>query len=249
MVSPAVTLGDTLVQLRQLMTGWLGPRVGVACTDVLGDPESLYPEEHIAIARAIPRRQREYAAGRNAARLAMADIGWPAAALPSAPDRSPIWPLGVVGSIAHTHSACVAVVTQQTNMAAIGIDLEDDQPIEPELWQTICTPDELAFLLTQPTQRRGVLVRRLFAAKEAVYKCQFPLTKRMLDFQEVQVVFDPDRMPSRFQAVVQGLPATIKLKGSLLQCGEMIASCCCLPAGSEEVSPSSLRWAKTEDIA
>ncbi len=249
MVAPTDLMGKTLQQLHRQLTVLLGPRVGVACTDVHGDPESLYPEEFSTIARAVPRRQREYAAGRSAARQAMVAMGWPAAAVRSAADRSPVWPAGVVGSIAHTHSACVAVVARQTDMATVGIDLEDNQPIEADLWPTICTPAELTFLLTQPAHRQGVLVKHLFAAKEAVYKCQFPLTQRMLDFQEVEVVFDPGCMPSRFQTVIDGLTAPMKMTGSFLQCGELIAACCCLPAGSDVASPSSLELAETEVIA
>jgi enterobactin synthetase component D len=238
-----------LAHLRRQLTERLGPHVGVACTDVHGDPEGLHAEERSAIGGAIPRRQREYAAGRNAARQAMAAIGWPSAAVPSALDRSPIWPSGLVGSIAHTHSACVAVVTRQQDVAAIGIDLEDDEPIESDLWHTICTPAELAFLMAQPTPLRGVLVRRLFAIKEAVYKCQFPLTKRLLDFQEVEVVFEPVSTPSSFQAIIDGPPAPTNLTGFLLPCDHQIAACCILLAGSGTTPPSIKHLLRAEDIA
>lgn len=249
MAEPATPTVGTLLELRRQLNALLGPHVGVACTDVHGDPDSLYPDERDTIARAVPRRQREYAAGRSAARQAMAAVGWPAVAVRSAADRSPVWPTGVVGSIAHTQRACVAVVAPRTDVAAIGIDLEDDQPIEADLWSTICTRAELAFLHTLPAPRQGLQVRRLFAAKEAVYKCQFPLTHRMLDFQEVEVVFDANGMPSNFHAVIVALPGPIKLTGSLLQSGDLIATCCCLPANDEMTLLSLSTHAETEVVA
>lgn len=232
MSDSAIVEGGPLAQLRQRLRERLGPQVGVACTGVDGDSGSLYPEERTHVARAIPRRQREYAAGRQAARQAMAAIGWPAAAVPSAPDRSPIWPSGLVGSIAHTRSACVALVARSSDVAAIGIDLEDDHPLAAELWPTICTPAEQTFIHAQPRERRGMLATRLFAAKESVYKCQFPLTRRMLDFQDVDVVLGPEGAPSRFDASITAPTARRHLRGWLLSGNGSLAALCWLPAAS-----------------
>lgn len=183
----------SLQTLRERLAERLGPGIGVACLDVAGEPHGLYPEECAAVQLAVPRRQREFAAGRQAARRAMIDIGWPPLAIPSAPDRSPVWPEGLIGSISHNDQACVAVVCPRGPWQAIGIDIEVHRPIETSLWSTICTPQEMALLtsLTSLTSAlRGLAVARLFSAKEAVYKWQYPLTGRMLDFQEVQIALD-----------------------------------------------------------
>lgn len=172
--------------LRERLMACLGPDFGVACTGVDGDPQALYPEELAAIQRAVPRRQREFAAGREAARLAMAQIGWPAMPIPSAPDRSPVWPEGLAGSITHSARVCVAVVCRREHRQAIGIDLEEDRPMEQALWSTICTPAEHVWVAAQPAPLQGTWVTRLFSAKEAFYKWQYPQTGQMLEFQEVQ---------------------------------------------------------------
>src|SRR5690606_967724 len=78
--------------LRRQLEHAMGPGTGVACTGVEGNLQRLWPVEHAAISHAVPRRQREFAAGRTAARAAMSQLGWPPSAVPSAPDRSPIWP-------------------------------------------------------------------------------------------------------------------------------------------------------------
>lgn len=176
--------------LQRQLAETLGPGFGVACTDVDGDPQALFPEESATIRQAVPRRQREFAAGRRAARQAMARIGRPPLAIPSAADRSPIWPEGLSGSLSHTDKACVAVVTGQPG-CFIGIDLENDLPVEQDLWDTICTPHERDWLAKQAEELQGIWVTRLFCAKEAFYKWQYPQTGLMLEFLDVQVDLNP----------------------------------------------------------
>lgn len=170
----------------------LGPSVAVVCTDVDGDPTTLWPEEKRAIAHAVPRRQGEFAAGRSAARAAMKILNWPAAAIPVHTDRSPGWPEGLVGSIAHTADTCVAVLGRRTAWASIGIDIEPERGIEQALWDIICTPDELRELATHGSLNMASLVTRVFVAKEAFYKWQFPQSGTFLDFQDVSVKWAPN---------------------------------------------------------
>ena len=185
--APAPLAPLHLEALCQQLEHHMGTGIGVACTGVEGDPQRLWPVEHVVIRQAVPRRQREFAAGRTAARTAMARLGWPPSAIPSAPDRSPIWPDGLVGSIAHTSKVCVAIAGRRDRMCAMGIDVEEDTPPEPSLWETICTPEELCTVATLPLSERGPWVTRLFCAKEAFYKWQYPQTGRMLDFRDVQI--------------------------------------------------------------
>lgn len=182
---PLQSLGLQLAQA-------LGTGMGIACRDVDGDPDLLWPAERMAILKAVPARQREYAAGRHAARDAMRQIGCAPEGIPSAPDRSPVWPAGLTGSIAHGGRVCVAVVGLRNQVHAVGIDIEEDQPMEPALWPSICTAEETACVEQLPPHERGRRVTRLFCAKEAFYKWQYPQTGRLLDFRDVQVVFSDD---------------------------------------------------------
>jgi len=189
-----------LAQMRLHLAQALGPRVGVALTQTAaGDPEDLWPIERAGIRSAVAKRQAEYAAGRTAAREALASIGHPPVAIPSATDRSPIWPPGVVGSLAHTHDVCVAVVAWRHQASALGIDIEPDQAMDEALWTHICAPDELAALHTLPPTLRGHRATRLFCAKEAFYKWQYPQTGRLLEFHEVQIDIDADNSRFRVQ--------------------------------------------------
>jgi enterobactin synthetase component D len=190
-----------LVLMRLRLARELGPHVGVACTEpTRGDPTRLWPGERAAILAAVAKRQSEYAAGRAAAREALERIGHPAAAIPSAPDRSPIWPAQVVGSLAHTNDICVAVAAWKHQVPALGIDVEPDQAMDDSLWAHVCTPDELAALNTLPPTQKGRLATHFFCAKEAFYKWQYPQTGRLLEFHDVRIEFDSDN--TRFRARV-----------------------------------------------
>ena len=183
-----------LHSLREQLAKELGHGIGISCGGIDGDPQSLWPVERTAIAKAIPRRQREFAAGREAARDAMAQIGWCPEAIPSAPDRSPVWPDGLIGSISHTGRACVAITGRREQVHAMGIDIEEDVALDSTLWETICTPGELAAMASLHRSERGRWATRLFCIKEAFYKWQYPQTQRMLDFGDVQVTLNPNQL-------------------------------------------------------
>ena len=67
------------------------------------------------------------------------------------------------------------VVAHAEHVASLGLDGERDKLLGPELIQMICTPAE-----QQRTAAADAIV--YFAAKEAFYKCQYPLTRQFLDF-------------------------------------------------------------------
>lgn len=179
--------------------------VAVVCTGVDGDPEDLWPEERPAVANAIARRQREYAAGRHAARTAMQRLGRPAHAIPTHPDRSPCWPKDLVGSISHTSSLCLAVVGTGERWKSIGVDVESDSAVDETTWDSICTPEERRQLQARAPSQRASFATRVFVAKEAFYKWHYPQHRILLDFQDVSVQWHPD---SHFRVRVRVHAAT-----------------------------------------
>jgi len=187
-------------RLQSELQARLGPELAVVCTGVNGDPDSLWPQERAAVSAAIARRQSEFAAGRSAARSAMRQLGHPECAIPAGQDRSPLWPVDLVGSIAHTGSVCVAMLGRRESWTSIGIDIESEQAVAPEIWPTICTRAELQHLHEQDASVQHLAASRLFTAKEAYYKWQFPLTGSMLDFKDVQMDMRQDGFwPARAQ--------------------------------------------------
>ena len=151
------------------------------------DPALLYPEEAAHVAKAVATRVQEFAAGRLCARRVLAEFGVLNYPLEAAKDRQPLWPANLVGSITHTEGFGAAVAAEKQHVAALGIDSEVAGRVKAELWPCICTEGEIAWLETRAPLERGVAATLIFAAKEAFYKCQYPLTAEWLNFHDVTV--------------------------------------------------------------
>ncbi len=147
----------------------------------------LHPSEAEFIARAAPKRRRDFAAGRHCARRALAQLGIADFVLRAAPDRVPLWPAGVVGSISHTTDFCLAVVAETGIAAGIGVDAEVLGDVGEHLWPRICTPRERDWLESLDAARRPRAATLIFSVKEALYKCQYPLTREWLGFHDLEI--------------------------------------------------------------
>ena len=164
---------------------------------------SLWPAEAAAVAGAVEKRQREFAAGRQAARVALAQVCGYSGAIPVAPDRSPCWPDGVAGSITHDEFHALAVVARQAVWRSLGVDMESPQRFHAGLEPHLCRLEEVRLWLecVAPTERQRRLAC-LFCIKEAVYKAQYPVARAWLDFVDLAVSL-PDVSGGAFSAELQ----------------------------------------------
>jgi len=147
----------------------------------------LLPAELQLIAHCAAKRVREFTAGRVCAHRALQELGLAGFPVLAGRQREPIWPAGTVGSLTHTEGYAAAVIAREADMRALGIDCEVVDSVNEELWSRICTPAELARLASLPAAERPRQAALIFAAKEAFYKCQFPLTRRWVGFEDVVV--------------------------------------------------------------
>jgi 4'-phosphopantetheinyl transferase EntD len=169
-------------------------RLRVAYGDEL-DHAPLYPEEAEAVARAVDKRRAEYAAGRACARAALASLGNAPGPIPRESERgAPVWPAGFVGSITHTEGYRAAAVARAGDILTLGIDAEPHGPLPDGILDAIlATPAERAALETHTGRSPHVRWDRLlFSAKETVYKAWYPFHRRMLGFQEAELLFRHD---------------------------------------------------------
>lgn len=211
--------------------------ISVAVTAARGEAEQLWPAETEAIENATPMRQREFAAGRMAARQALLALGRAPSAILMGDDRAPIWPRAVVGSIAHDAKACIAVVGERERFKSIGIDIEPALPLEAEIFREICRPEELAWLRQLPFEKRGGVARRFFSAKEAIYKCQYPISRTIFDFHALSVIFDKQgRFDARLMQDVDGFEKGSMFSGLTTKSGEHILSVCHISEGTDFAS-------------
>ncbi len=183
---------------------------------VHGRDGELWPDERAAVAGAVSERRAEFTAGRIAARRCLARLGLPASGLPLGPDRAAAWPCGVFGSISHTAGFAVAVAG--TN-APLGVDLEIDEGLEADLWPVICSVEELA---EQPDMDVGRWVRRIFSAKEAVFKAQEPANRTLFGFDAVRVRLTSDGFVASYVRDVGRFCTGQQVRGGLASLHGMI---------------------------
>jgi 4'-phosphopantetheinyl transferase EntD len=173
--------------------------------------DELYPDELEHVRRAVPKRRAEFGTARICARRGLAAMGIAPVAILPGEGGSPTWPPGVVGSIAHTGGYCAVALGRDPPMRAVGLDVETLQEIEPAVRDLILTPTELAWLHEQAPGHQADLVVTFFCAKEAYYKCQYPVTRQYLDFADVEVDLFPDhgRFVARTREPLPGVPSSV----------------------------------------
>lgn len=172
---------------------------------VLRDLQALPPLPDIeaaAVRSAAPARRTQFAAARSAARTALLKLGASPQAIPRADSGAPLWPAGIVGSLAHSEHWALACVAQSGHWQALGVDIEPRAPLTAEARDYVLTASE--------RESSGEQGRLLFCAKECLHKCLHPLSGLTLEFDEVAVQlrgagFDYRPLSDRAQRLLQGL--------------------------------------------
>lgn len=189
----------------------------------------LLSAERDAIEGAAQTRVEQFTAGRVCSRLALARLGVAATTpIERGEDRAPIWPTGFLGSISHTDTWCAAAVGRVGELRALGIDLEPATPLKEALWRRVCTSEERERLRQLPNP--GLMGKILFSAKEAVYKCQYPLTSQFLGFHAVQVEVGDGAFRAVFQQEAGEFKPGYEMSGRFLVDDGLVATACELRA-------------------
>ena len=133
------------------------------------------------------KRQQEFAEGRSCAAALLShwnvsqEVG-------VADDRSPIWPDGFVGSISHSENWVWSAVAQSNKTRSLGIDTEIivSSKTQDMLHDDIVTAQERSIIEALGVSPQ-VSFTLAFSAKEAFYKCWYPITKSFLEFKQVTI--------------------------------------------------------------
>lgn len=160
----------------------------------------IYEEEWNCVANAVAKRQAEFCAVRICARKILARLGIDNYPLLPNRDRSPRWPDGIIGSISHTQGYCAVVAARSGSLVGLGLDVEQGDPLKPELIHLVCTERERRWLDAQSEGERYRLAKLIFCAKESAYKCQYTITKTFVDFRQAELYLDLDS--KRYRAVI-----------------------------------------------
>lgn len=217
------------MDLFERVSGILGDAVGLGVEPV-SDGQGLKPVEAASVARAVSKRVNEFAAGRRAARKALAGLGLPDAALPVGGDRAPVWPPGFTGSITHDGDLALAAVCRRETVRAIGIDLTEAAPLPGETrCQILRHPDE--------TGLDELSARAVFSAKESVFKALSSDVGFVFGFSAVVVRVDlgAGRFAARLTHALGPYPEGQVWKGALVTDGERIVTSMVLPADADAI--------------
>jgi len=149
--------------------------------DPLGRIEIALPD---SLMNAVPKRRSEFLAGRMCAALALRAAGQPTDV--ESNGRVPVWPPGVVGSISHSDSRAIAVVSQ--THSAIGVDCETimTDALAQKLQAEIVTAAEIQ--LHPPAMSFASFLTVVFSGKEAVYKALSRQLETIPAFLDVTLV-------------------------------------------------------------
>jgi len=188
---------------------------------------SLLPAEADVITAATPKRRQEFAAGRTCARAALTQLGIPVSPLLAGPDREPLWPSGIVGSITHCDLYAAAAVSWSHDFIGIGIDAEPNQPLPDGVLETIALPEEIVWIRSASADGLA-WDRLLFSAKESAFKAWYPIARTWIDFKDATFDAHPDGRSFDVRLVEKGHaisgPGLSTLRGQYIFLNERLAT-------------------------
>jgi len=153
----------------------------------------LLPEEQGLVSQAVDSRKGEFGDARWCAHQALRELGVETEEAILRGERGmPLWPEGFTGSMTHTEDFRAAVAAPTRHVLSIGLDAEPADRLPEEVVGEIARPRELATIEKLRADGIDCADRIVFCAKEATYKCWFPMTRRWLDFGEAEIDIRPD---------------------------------------------------------
>jgi enterobactin synthetase component D len=141
-----------------------------------------------SLGRAVPKRQREYLAGRRCANEALLCAGYPESFYPAmGEDRLPIWPSGWIGSISHSGDHAVAIAAAAQHCSALGIDIQEQasEKTMNAIGSLIAKPEELTPINGLDMHAKLLLI---FSAKESLYKALYPQVRKIQEFDAAKLI-------------------------------------------------------------
>ncbi|MBF0279615.1 MAG: 4'-phosphopantetheinyl transferase superfamily protein [SAR324 cluster bacterium] len=163
-------------------------------------------------------RRAEFLLGRACAHQALSAFRLSHLPILRNQNRAPIWPESIVGSISHTENWAVAAVGKQTDVKAIGIDIENlKRIVNFGIQRHVCVAEENEWLSQFGSDQFDTFLKIVFSAKESIFKCLNPLTGVYLDFLDARVALKEDSKEFEFTLLKDcgsDFPVGFQYKGS-----------------------------------
>lgn len=179
--------------LRVALGALAPPGVLIACRMIApGDEDALLADELARFRGRATRVRRQSGAARITARKLLASLGLDSAAISQHESGAPVWPSGIVGSLAHDGQVAVAAIARAVELDALGIDVEPAEPLPADIVDIVTTAAERSRYPSAVIESRV-----LFAVKEAIYKALNPTDGLFLDFHDIEIDLDAGRGRTR----------------------------------------------------
>jgi len=155
---------------------------GAACRIGKRDGGLLTAAEAELFHGATAARRAASGAARGLARSLLRRMGIQPADILRSCGGAPIWPAGIVGSLAHDEEVAVAAVGPSRSFGGLGIDVEIASPLEDEVADIVVNAYERRLFNNDPYQ-----LKMAFCIKESVFKAVNPFDSIFLEFQDVTI--------------------------------------------------------------
>jgi len=210
--------------ITALVRPWFAPGAFVETAEIAERP--IREAERPLVAKAVAKRQREFATGRWLARRGLRALGHPEQTIGIGRLRNPLWPEGVAGTITHDGGWCTVVLQLAPPGRPVGIGLDMITVSERQgkmadiAGMFVANPEELT-----ACARFGLPVEPemvCFALKEAAIKA---LVGRFADFVDMrEIVLRPGPLVT---VELSGTPVPMTLSagiaGDQLMAGAVLA--------------------------
>lgn len=220
-----LTPGRILPEFAQLVTALPGDS---------GLPTPALPER---LAGATGLRQQEYLAGRRCAAEALRMLGdahW-MVEIGTGAAGEPLWPAGYTGSITHTRGVAWSVVARSEDAAGIGLDLEVLVDADRAARVSRLVLHACETRLKAPGFGPSAVFTVAFSAKEALFKCLYPLVRRRFDYRDAAVrSIDVERRQVEIELLTNlgpDFPRGRRFSGQFDVCAGMVSTGFCIPRG------------------
>lgn len=157
-----------------------------------GDQALLLPEEALSLTVSYDAARDASGAARHVARQLVATLERGRKPIVRSAAGAPLWPAGLVGSLAHDDHFAVAAVARVSSFSALGIDVEPAEPLPADVASIV----RMAGDVTDGVEE-SLASRALFSAKEAVYKAVFPRDGIILGYEDIAINLSEGRGTTR----------------------------------------------------
>ncbi len=173
--------------------------------------QPLMPEEEVLALEVTRYRLRELRGGRAIARTGMRYLGASPSPLLSDYMGAPIWPPGLCGSLCHTHQHVATFLGTISDFESVGVDIDDGRSLGGAK-ADVATLDELDLTLDIARTNGTLAESVVFSVKEAIFKCQCPLTRdQTLDFLDIHLIRGATPDSFKFVVAIANRPTLVEL--------------------------------------